>query len=117
MKSRHLEYLGSGRTRAVYRLWPGGKWVLKVPLDEWGLFDNASEARQWKGEGSCLYKHQMARCRLLPSGCLLMEYVVPVTHSFMELPSWTYSVDCFQVGTTSDGRLVAYDYSSNLGRR
>lgn len=104
---RDWTFIGQGRTRAVFLL-PGGRYVVKIPVDEMGYHDNWSEARQAKRDG-WLYKHQVARCRLMKNGWLVMEYVKPATGE--ELPDWVGSVDCGQVGWTRDGRLVAYDFA------
>lgn len=58
-----------------------------------------------------LAKDNKARCRLMPNGWLVMEYVRQAKESWEDLPRWTYGVDCKQVGYTHDGRLVAYDYA------
>lgn len=109
MNVREVEYLGSGRNRAVYRI--SRRYVLKIPLTEHGHYDNWSEARQWRqGDRSWLLRAQKAPCRLLPNGALLMLYVEPVIRS-EGLPDWTGGVDCGQVGQTLDGRLLAYDYA------
>lgn len=103
-----LKHIGTGRHRAVFLL-SSGRWVIKVPVDDMGYHDNWSEASQSKVNG-WLKKEWKARCKLLRNGCLIMEYVEPVK-SFSDLPDWTNGVDCWQVGYTLDGRLVAYDYA------
>lgn len=95
--------IGEGRNRITFRM---GMYVLKVPLNGFGLLDNEFEA----SHPSDIH----ARCSLffcydLP--IVKMEYVRPVTgEESLDLPDWTEYVDCFQVGYTYDGRLVAYDY-------
>lgn len=105
-----LELLGVGRHRAVFAL-PGERYVLKVPIVEMGYFDNSRENRLCRRDGWLLRK-QMARCRLLPSGLLVMERVTePHEHERRDFPDWVGGVDCGQVGYTQDGRLVAYDFA------
>lgn len=105
-----LKHLATGRHRAVYLL-TSGKYVIKIPIDDYGYSDNILEASRSKKDG-WLLKEQMARCKLLRNGCLIMEYVrLPSEKEYNELPKWTDGVDCRQVGYTIDGRLVAYDYA------
>lgn len=100
-------FLGYGRNRLVLKL-SSGKNVIKIPLNEEGVSDNYRENRYAKVNG-WLDHSQKARCRMF-GYCLVMEYVEP-TYEFEGLPNWTGAVDCQQVGYTSDGRLVAYDFA------
>lgn len=110
-----LKFIGAGRHREVY-LMPDNKWVLKIPINEDGYDANISEAYQYRKEikqyPNKIDRH-FARCKLISSGLLLMEYVdtCKLGNDKPELPQWVYAIDCCQVGYTSDGRLVAYDYS------
>lgn len=102
-----FKYLGSGRNRTTYLL-PSGKYVLKIPRNEAGVFDNADE------EALSLYKTH-ARCRtikLFGTLCLVMEYVEQASLD-KELPTWCDFVDCRQVGYNRKGKLLAYDYGRN----
>jgi hypothetical protein len=114
-----FEYIGDGCSRSVYR---HGNYVIKLPLDDYGISANAREAHRWKKYG---YSGEIpyARCRLLPnSGILVMEYArytIPgktLPDGFVpyeEAPDWTKWVDCQQVGYNRTGRLVAYDYGEH----
>lgn len=100
-------YLGSGRNRHTFQ---HGNYVVKVPKNAQGTYDNEYEARQWKRYGR---KEHLARCRLLgnfPCLLLVMELVEPVREEFDKLPPWTGYIDCRQVGYTLKGELVAYDF-------
>lgn len=88
---------------------PSRDWVLKVPLNEEGYSHNLLEHIRSRKDG-WLLRSQMARCKLLRSGLLVMERVKPV-RGWKGLPEWTYGVDCCQVGYRKNGDLVAYDYA------
>lgn len=107
-----LGLLGCGRLRAVFLL-PGGRNVLKIPLNESGISANYSEAYRYKYRSKNglrwneINTFKLARCRLL--GCLLvMEYVKP--GPIDERPKWADFVDCQQVGLNRQNEWVAYDY-------
>jgi len=99
--------IGEGRHRAVFE--KDENWVIKVPMDEYGLNDQYHERNTYQKEkdsglyAACYIEHDDD----LP--LLIMERVNPVT-DYKNLPKWTYHIDCQQVGYTSDGRLVAYDF-------
>lgn len=99
-------YLGTGRNRAVYLL-PGNRNVIKIPLNDEGVFQNEYEARSAKRD-DWLYRWQKARCRLI-FPCLIMEYVE--LGPFSDLPDWSDYVDCQQVGKNRLGNFVAYDWA------
>ncbi len=99
-------FLGEGSQRRVY----GHKnFVIKIPLDWDGLNSNDREARVYKSTNDGWSRGiKRARCRLHPSGLLIMEYVAPAHRK--SLPEWACYVDCQQVGYNRKGQLVAYDY-------
>jgi hypothetical protein len=111
-----FEYLGSGRHRAV---WRHGKYVIKIPINENGIYDNWHERDTWKqyGESGGCFKY--ARCRLL-GNILIMEYASypgPLSDEngyipLQNCPEWAYSLDCHQVGYNQKGAIVAYDYGA-----
>lgn len=107
-EKRTYLFLGEGRHRSVYRR---GNFVIKIPKNWDGLASNEREANiyQSTSKNGWLFGIRYAKCRLHISGLLIMEYVRP-TDQFGQLPSWTYHVDCQQVGYNSRGYLVAYDY-------
>lgn len=95
-----------GRTRAVYVTSQGH--VIKVALNDEGESANHNEARASTLVDSFI---PVATCHLeLISDIqvLIMETVAHVGYHDGE-PDWVSWVDCGQVGTTQDGRLVAYD--------
>ena len=102
--------LGYGRNRLV--LAHGKNYVVKIPLNDEGEFDNLSEARISRKYGKRADPDgvQYARCRLLKNGWLLMERVSPARPYGLARPGWIDFIDCGQVGRARDGRLVAYDY-------
>lgn len=87
--------------------------IVKVPLNENGIFDNGYEAKIFCERGRDGFI-PYARCELdtideIP--VLKMEFVdVGSAPKFSEAPGWVDYVDCGQVGTALDGKLVAYDY-------
>lgn len=92
---------------------------MKIPKDSpetgWGLHDNWSESRTFQREHrkgvSEVDNEQMqfARCRILKNGWLVMIYAEPIPYD--EQPDWAGLIDCGQVGRTSKGKIVAYDFA------
>ena len=101
-------YVASGNYRAVFKL--RGDRVLKLPLNEAGVFCNDCEA-------SILDK-TCARGKWLEIEgliCVMQEYVEDATLSEIKarigyIPDWVAGVDCAQVGFTRAGQLKAYDF-------
>lgn len=111
-----LKYLGSGRNRAVYLL-PGGKYVIKIPINALGLADNDEEHCFRHMKDPWAKKERVfARCRLIPGTFLLvMEYVEDASYQEIrnklgKVPEWVGCIDSGQVGFNRQGKLVAYDY-------
>lgn len=101
-----LILVGEGRHRIVYK---HGNYVIKVPLNMWGLASNDKEYRTYQSTNNgWLFGVRYARCKLHWSGLLVMEYVESVP--FEEMPDWAKYIDCQQVGTNRNGNMVAYDY-------
>jgi hypothetical protein len=96
-----------GRHRAVFR---DGDTVIKVPTVLSGIDANCYEEHtcdnQWEPRARAWFDQELSTRFGLP--ILRMESVKHVGWS--EKADWTWSVDCGQVGTTKDGRLVAYDW-------
>lgn len=91
----------------MYRL--NKNWVLKVPSAESGVFANYTEDKA--------YLEDPTRAKALLSPTLSRRYDIPIIkmeyvvhRGWSPRADWTWSVDCGQVGTTRDGRLVAYDW-------
>lgn len=105
-----LKHLGKGRHRITYLL-PSGLNVLKVPINEAGRHANLCESTLFHFKRA---PYPVARCAMLHgTGFLIMEYVEPVYRSQLTVvPAWADLVDCFQVGFTRKGKLVAYDYTN-----
>ncbi len=107
MLDPRLAHLGDGRHRTVYT---HKQFVVKVPVDDQGAFDNDYEYSIYRKYGAQpdLNGIQYARCRLMSNGWLVMEHVVLLAYE--DHPKWADYVDCQQVGRGRDGRIVAYDY-------
>jgi hypothetical protein len=113
-----MVFLGYGRHRVT---WGHGRYVYKLPMGGEGMQANQREAESFKlgrwHKAAWLERlgiagtPQMARCRLLKTGVLVMEAVTPGTKWDASTPDWARYVDCGQVGTTRKGKLVAYDYA------
>jgi hypothetical protein len=109
-----LKYIGSGRNRDVYLL-PGGKYVLKVPRNDKGKFDNWEEhCFRYLGDPYEGKKGRRAKCRMIPgTDLLVMEYLTSFWERGIEgshLPKWVDCVDCMQVGYNINGKLRMYDW-------
>jgi hypothetical protein len=104
--------LGIGRNRVTFAHSPG--WVIKVPINDWGLLDNESEAETFQcfGRTNAFIKYAQCRIEFDQEGIplLLMERLA-VDIPLAGLPEWCDFVDCQQVGIGHDGQLLAYDYS------
>ncbi len=107
----------SGRNRNVFRL--SKRIVAKLPRSQAGVVDNLAE---WQLSRERAIRRteqvQLPRVRMSMHGdipVLFMEYVEPMTgcqirQMFGAEPGWLMDVDGGQVGSTKDGRLVAYDF-------
>lgn len=101
--------LGEGRNRRVFQI--NENFVVKVPLNEFGLCDNESEARAFAQEGYGGYV-PYAECEVLHSkdGLPLLKMEFVKIGCVEDPPDWALSIDCAQIGWTQDNRLVAYDF-------
>lgn len=119
LKNKGFCFLGRGSFRSVF---DRKNVVIKVPNNLDGLLDNIMEARAYRQ-----YKNrptrtviQLAACRLLPNGCLMMVLVDRgFRDSGIDIKShreWIEQIDSEQVGVRA-GRLVAYDYAIDLFER
>lgn len=119
-RRRYGKPIGRGRWRVTFR---DGDTVLKVPVSEGGCFANLAEIGTWDN------RHE-PRARTWQDEDWTERTGVPIsraeyvedwfewrkrTGSTDRLPAWTDFVDCHQVGYTSTGRLVAYDFE-RIGR-
>jgi hypothetical protein len=114
LKEAHIKYsyLAEGRNRAVFI--KDEKWVVKVPLNDYGMSDNYAEERRYQKFGKTGDDIPYAECRVVHDTngipLLEMERVTLLTETDA-VPKWADYVDCAQVGRTSSGEIVAYDYS------
>lgn len=99
-------HIGAGRNRIVYRR---GSIVIKIPLNEHGVYDNWHERTVFKTYGK-RGEIPYARCRMWKNNILVMEYIEHTGRRFEGCPVWADYVDGGQVGTDRNGNLVAYDY-------
>ena len=101
------KYLGQGNYRKTYLL-PSGKYVIKIPINDDGQYNNWGEVKEYKEDKSGL----LARCRLFKYRnqlCCIMEKLT-IPKDLHNLPDWCSGIDCQQVGYTRKGKLVAYDW-------
>jgi hypothetical protein len=141
LDAKGLKRIGSGGFRATW-LSKDGKWVYKVPYCSSGYDDNIIEYRswqdraylmgvRWQAEGEEWKRvhtpigHRICRCKLAPSGILVMEYVrgsgrhdefeiVQDDRSMedeREVMHALMNMDDAQGGVCRDGRFRVYDYS------
>jgi len=108
---KNLKVLGEGRNRITFEL--NDRFVLKVPLNEYGVLDNETEAKMYRNRSDGDIR--LARCRKVLNSfglpLLVMERVDIDSVESLELPHWVDFIDCSQVGYTKKGELVAYDYA------
>jgi hypothetical protein len=107
-----FELIGSGTKRKVY-LSPCKQYVIKVPdgTSHLGLLENKTEAETYKENPNSIY----AQCELIENDWLKMEFVEPKYFKKGEdYPEWTLKIAEHQVGYNLEGKLVAYDYGSDI---
>jgi len=87
--------------------------VIKVPINEDGIFDNMIEDAAWHIHKSKPTRdgYYLAPCRILRNKCLMM--VTVDVESNGELPDWASDIDGCQVGIYKN-EFVAYDYAINV---
>lgn len=121
---RDWKLLGAGCFRQTY-LSPSGKFVYKVPVDQFGFLSNRREHDLYRDPSrdtaSGLGRDKLARCRLSPSGVLVMELVKPSVACHKrygspsieeEPPVWSDAIDSAQVGKARDGEWKVFDYGN-----
>jgi hypothetical protein len=134
MKRANYTLLGEGRMRITF-LAPHKRFVLKLPLSERGQSASAREAELWaKYQWKPIWDGTViAPCRMIGGVMLMMRTVVELygytegcrkgrqilpnfdlSHRDGRMPNWAHKIDCMQVGRLANGKLVAYDYGSNL---
>jgi len=97
--------VGIGRNRVVFR---DKDWIFKVPCNTNGILDNENESSVFSFyRKNHLIKY--ARCKMCGPYVLVMEYV-DIDISLDEMPDWSMSIDCQQVGRDRQGHIVAYDF-------
>jgi hypothetical protein len=134
MSEMGFNLLGHGVHRETY-LSPNEKYVLKFPICETGINVNIKEHETWHkfknspdhSHGGALY----APCRLI-NKIVLMMWAVKESYGDSEgddrarlrgylkqpasviSPSWIRYFDCYQAGPLANGKVVAYDYGSDV---
>lgn len=107
LRGKYGEPIGRGRNRETYS---SGKFVIKLPINDEGMYDNYREERTYKK-----YKKsttEFAKCKIVTYNnipLLVMEFIKEMP--FNELPDWADYYDCKQVGMARDGNFKAYDYA------
>jgi len=150
MRRRGLQYLGYGASRQTFKSL-NGQWVFKVPRNRNGYGDNHFEYRAWKDRehlmgydvkrvgvpGAIVYQrtpvhigHRVTRCRLAPSGILVMERIEGAgeygkgTEGMLKMePTMAQleplvvgamgNIDGVQGGMGRSGRFQLYDFTHN----
>ncbi len=111
-----LRAVGYGGMRVTF-MSRNGRHVYKVPKNAAGLESNESEAKRSREGWPQLRKlfedfgpEKLARCRMAPSGVLVVEKVD--VHGFVDRRQnkWVSAIDANQVGVGRGGMPVAYDY-------
>ncbi len=105
-------FVGSGSKRKVY-VSPDKSHVIKIPKNDSniGFEENAMEAKIYSENPNGIY----AKCELIENNWLKMEYVQPKFFTKDDYyPEWTLSIAEHQVGINNNGKLVAYDYGSEI---
>lgn len=106
-----------GRSRKVY-IDKKNNLVYKLPITSNNNRYNIEERMNYLAYLHDNTKIPVATCELFYTSdnvpVLIMEYVtdyIKVHKTYTDLPAWARFIDTYQVGYTSDGRLVAYDYT------
>jgi len=128
MASHGYKLIGNGKHRRTY-LSPNGRYVLKFPMLASGIRDNKDEHNTWHmfknrpSKDGVLY----APCRLIKDFVLMM-WACSDTCGYSDgceraigsgtlkrmshnIPVWADYIDCQQVGTLLNGKIVAFDYA------
>ncbi len=128
--ARGLHEVESGSFRRCFHS-KNGQWVYKVPGNSIGYVDNYFEACAWKERANLRRSymagqsigHRIARCRLHPSGVLVMERVsrpgrhfdgaVRLDSTLRGDPAWPAieGIDSCQGGLDRQGIFRLYDYT------
>jgi len=131
MIARYGFPVGFGRNRIT---WESNRVVIKVPRNDYGIHDNHQEAvvsKSYFKRAKALrfmpttdlsVEPQYAKARIfqyMSIPIVIMQRVHPMSYTRLDtiyggfIPDWIYSVDCMQVGETSKGAIVAYDYAEH----
>jgi hypothetical protein len=111
-QTRGFKYMGDGRCRITF-LHPNRRYVIKAPISGLGFEANREEHKIWHKYKSLPDQNGIyyAPCRLIQNTLLMMWRVDFVEYE--DRPDWSGYIDCDQVGSLADGRMVAYDYQRN----
>lgn len=100
-----------GRNRATFF---SKKFVIKVPINQYGDLDNTWEAKHFKTEP---YYTKTRLIQINGLYCVMAEKldrINPYSDQHRgSMPPWVDWVDCGQVGYDRKGRLKAYDFGIN----
>lgn len=128
MQSHGFKLIGHGKHRRGY-LSPNGRYVLKFPMFSGGMHDNRLEHQTWHRHKNTPNKDGIlyAPCRIIDNFVLMM-WACSDTCGWSDgcnraieggtlkrrtenVPMWADYIDCSQVGTLRNGKIVAYDYA------
>lgn len=128
MASHGYKLMGNGKHRRTY-LSPNGRYVLKFPMLDLGIRDNRDEHMLWHEHKSSPNKDGVlyAPCRLI-NDFIIMMWACSDTCGYSDgcerainsgtlkrrtndVPVWADYIDCMQVGTLHNGKIVAFDYA------
>lgn len=104
--------LGQGSKRKVY-VSKDRSYVIKIPMkpERLGIEENIVEANTYNKCSNSIY----AKCESVGNNWLKMEYVEPAFLTKQDnFPDWVSKIPEGQVGHNKDGKLVAYDYGSEI---
>jgi len=111
-KDEKYEYLASGSKRKTYLSFDKSH-VIKIPMTptKLGLEENLLETKTYSENPNSIY----AECELIENDWLKMEYVEPVFFTKSDdYPEWILTIAESQVGYNNNGKLVAFDYGSDI---
>lgn len=108
-------YEAEAGSKRIALIAPHRRTVIKIPRCDRGIADNHREVRAFRLHQQGRSDVPIASCRLFYADplvglpLLMMRYVSQADLDPKDLPPWSYTVDCFQIGFDRLNRLVAYD--------
>lgn len=116
-----FDQIGEGLTRKVFSK-PQEDFVLKLPIDSFSWEANVSEILAYKNKtwpvakcrlvfilGVPVVKMEKVKAACTPQDCLSLAQVARKLKVKTKDISWAECLDCFQIGKTKTGKIVAFD--------